>query len=354
MQPVRYVVTGGAGFIGSHIVDAVIARGETVRVFDNLSTGCQANLHLAHQEGHVEVVRGDLRDYHAVVDALADAEVVFHEGGLASVPRSLADPEAALDININGTQNVLLAARAAGVRRVVYASSSAVYGDSPALPKHEDMLPMPKSPYAAHKLAGEHLCAVFTHVYGLETVALRYFNVYGPRQDPHSEYAAVIPRFITALLGGTRPVVFGDGEQTRDFLYVEDVVRANLLAAEAPAAIGHVMNIGSGRSMSLNEVLRTVADLLDVSPDAEYQPGRVGDVRDSRADIERARELLGYDPGVGLREGLARTLGALRDAGTDPDGRVIARAGSLGVADPDAASSAASSQPPREAIHGLD
>ncbi len=312
MKSVRYVVTGGAGFIGSHIAEALVARGETVRVFDNLSTGNEANL--AHLVERVELVRGDLRDYDAVSAAVRGAEVVFHEGALPSVPRSIADPKASLEININGTQNVLLAAREGGVRRVVYASSSSVYGNSPALPKHEAMPTAPLSPYAVHKLAGEQLCAVFSHIYGLETVSLRYFNVFGPRQDPKSEYAAVIPRFITALLTGVRPTVFGDGEQTRDFTYVANVVRANLLAANAPAAVGRAMNIGCGERISLNDVLHVLGELLGVDPSAEHQSPRLGDVRDSLADISRGGELLGYVPAVHLREGLQETINALRSA----------------------------------------
>jgi nucleoside-diphosphate-sugar epimerase len=346
MRSVRYVVTGGAGFIGSHIVDALVARGQTVCVFDNLSTGHRANL--AHHHGRVELIEGDLRDFSAVSAALKGAEVVFHGGGLASVPASIADPAAALEINVNGTHNVLLAARELGVRRIVYASSSAVYGDLPELPKHEALLPAPKSPYAAHKLAGEQLCMVFTQVFGLETVALRYFNVFGPRQDPRSEYAAVIPRFISALLRGERPIVYGDGEQSRDFVYVDDVVQANLYAAESSAAVGRVMNIGHGQQSSLNDILRTVGDLLGVIPRAEYQETRPGDVRDSVADISRAQDLLGYSPTIGLREGLARTIDALRLG----DGASAAAA--VVTANPYATSRVAGDQPSGEAPRGLD
>jgi UDP-glucose 4-epimerase len=228
------------------------------------------------------------------------------------VPRSIADPITSLEANINGTQNVLLAARDAGVRRVVYASSSSVYGNTPTLPKHEEMTPAPMSPYAVHKLTGELLCSVFTRIYGIETVALRYFNVFGPRQDPTSQYAAVIPRFLTALLKKRRPTVFGDGEQTRDFTYVENVVQANLLAATSPKAVGTAINIGCGERVSLNTVLQLAAELLDISVEADYCEPRPGDVRDSLADIGRARQLLGYDPKIKFREGLSRTLDALR------------------------------------------
>jgi nucleoside-diphosphate-sugar epimerase len=313
MTTTKYLVTGGAGFIGSHIAETLLRQGASVRVFDNMATGLQINLEaLKRLQGQLQITHGDIRDRDAVRAALAGVEVVFHQAALASVPRSIADPVASLEANINGTQNVLLAARDAGVRRVVYASSSSVYGNIATLPKHEEMLPAPMSPYAVQKLTGELLCSVFTRVYQLETVALRYFNVFGPRQDPASEYAAVIPRFLTALLKKRRPIVFGDGEQTRDFTYVENVVQANLLAATSPAAIGTVMNIGCGERISLNTLLRLAGELLDISVEAEYREARPGDVRDSLADISRARRILGYDPKIGVREGLARTLDALR------------------------------------------
>lgn len=305
-----YLVTGGAGFIGSHIAAALLDRNENVRVFDNMLTGREINL--AALQGRAEFIQGDLRDRDALAAAMEGAEVVFHQGAIASVPRSIADPVGSLEINVNGTQNVLLAAREMGVRRVVYASSSAVYGDAPVLPKHEDLPPNTLSPYAAQKLAGELLCDVFTRIYGLETVALRYFNVFGPRQDPASEYAAVIPRFLTMLLEGKKPVVFGDGEQTRDFVYIENVVQANLLAATSPTASGRAMNIGYGEQVSLNEVLHLAGNLLGTTVEAEYREARPGDVRDSVADIRLAEDLLGYRPEVSFQEGLARTLEALR------------------------------------------
>ncbi|HLZ21209.1 MAG TPA: SDR family oxidoreductase [Ktedonobacterales bacterium] len=312
MTTARYLITGGAGFIGSHIAAALLARGDSVRIFDNFATGREANL--APLAGRAEVVRGDLRALDTIRAAVAGVDVIFHEGALASVPRSIADPIASLESNVNGTQHVLLAAREAGVRRVVYASSSSVYGDTPILPKREDMPTNPLSPYAIQKLAGEQLCLAYHRLFGLETVALRYFNVFGPRQDPKSEYAAVIPRFLMALLSGTRPIVFGDGEQTRDFTYVENVVQANLLAATAPEAPGHAMNIGYGARVSLNETLRLAGELLGVPVEADYQPPRPGDVRDSLADIGLARRLLGYTPTVDFRDGLARTLDTLRAA----------------------------------------
>jgi len=313
MSTIRYLVTGGAGFIGSHIAETLLKQGESVRVFDNLATGRSSNLEpLQGLAGHFEFVQGDLRDSNAVRAAVEGVEVVFHQGALASVPRSIAEPVISLETNIIGTQNVLLAAMHAGVRRVVYASSSSVYGDTPVLPKHEEMPTAPMSPYAVQKLTGELLCGVFTRIYGLETVALRYFNVFGPRQDPTSEYAAVIPRFLTALLEKRRPIVFGDGEQTRDFTYIENVVQANLLAATSSAAVGAAMNIGCGERISLNAVLQTAGELLGIHVHAEYRDPRPGDVRDSLADISRARRLLDYRPKVTFREGLARTLSSLR------------------------------------------
>jgi nucleoside-diphosphate-sugar epimerase len=305
----QYLVTGGAGFIGSHIVSALLERGESVRVFDNLTTGRKSNLKALKADIHF--IEGDLRDFDSVREAIRGVEVIFHQAALASVPRSIADPILSLETNINGTQNVLLAARDAGVRRVVYASSSSVYGNMPILPKHEAMPTRSMSPYAVQKLTGELLCGVFTQIYGLETVALRYFNVFGPRQDPDSEYAAVIPRFLTAIIKGRRPIVFGDGEQTRDFTYIANVVQANLLAASSQDAVGYAINIGCGEQISLNTVLRIVGELLGVVVTAEYRDARPGDVRDSLADINLAQRLLGYEQVIGFREGLAHTLDAL-------------------------------------------
>lgn len=313
MTKIRYLVTGGAGFIGSHIAKTLLKQGESVRIYDNLITGRQSNLDVLQQYGkQVEIIKGDIRDMAAVREAVSGTEVVFHQAALASVPRSISDPINSLEININGTQNILLAARDAGVRRVVYASSSSAYGDTPTLPKHEDMPTAPMSPYAVQKLTGEQLCGVFTRIYGLETVALRYFNVFGPRQDPTSEYAAVIPRFLTALLEGRRPIVFGDGEQRRDFTYIDNVVQANLLAATSPEAIGATMNIGCGKLISLNDVLALAGELLHQQVNAEYRDPRPGDIRDSLADITKAKRLLGYTPKVDFREGLAYTLAALQ------------------------------------------
>lgn len=310
MPNAKYLVTGAAGFIGSHLAEALLNRGESVRVLDNLATGRESNLALLRERA--EVVVGDLRDLDTVRAAVQGVEVVFHQAALASVPRSIADPLASLAVNVTGTQHVLLAARDAGVRRVVYASSSSVYGDTPILPKREDMGTKPLSPYAVQKLSAELLCGVFSRVYQLETVALRYFNVFGPRQDPTSQYAAVIPRFLTALLNGQRPTVYGDGEQTRDFTFIANVVQSNLLAAEAPQAVGRAMNIGCGDRISLNQVLKLAGEGLGVAVDAEYTDPRPGDIHDSLADIGLARQLLGYEPTVTFREGLSHTIAALR------------------------------------------
>lgn len=313
MKTTTYLVTGGAGFIGSHIAETLLKQGASVRILDNLATGRESNIKaLQGLPGELNVITGDLRDSTTVRAAAEGVEVIFHQGALASVTRSISDPVQSLETNIIGTQNVLLAARDLGVRRVVYASSSSVYGNTPTLPKHEAMPTAPMSPYAVQKLTGEQLCGVFTRIYGLETVALRYFNVFGPRQDPTSEYAAVIPRFVSALLARQRPVVFGDGEQTRDFTYIKNVVQANLLAATAQEAVGEAMNIGCGEQIALNDVLNMACNLLDTHIRAEYREPRPGDVRDSLADISKARRLLGYQPGVGFSEGLTRTVTAMR------------------------------------------
>jgi UDP-glucose 4-epimerase len=306
------LVTGGAGFIGSHLVDALLAAGWQVRVLDDFSSGRASNI--AHLNGGAEVLRGDLRDRELLARALGGVEVVFHQGAVPSVPRSVAEPERTNGVNLTGTLGVLEASRAAGVRRVVFASSSSAYGDTPVLPKVETMAPCPLSPYALQKYAGERYCQLFHRLYGLETVALRYFNVYGPRQNPKSEYAAVIPRFASACLAGEPPVVFGDGEQTRDFTFVADAVAANLLAADAERAPGEVVNVAGGRRVSLNELLREIRALTGAAVEPRYQPGRPGDVRDSLADLSRARELLGFEPQVDLRTGLARTIEHLEHA----------------------------------------
>ncbi|MBF6589179.1 MAG: SDR family oxidoreductase [Ktedonobacterales bacterium] len=305
----RYLVTGGAGFIGSHIAQALLAQGEGVRILDDLSTGKAANL--AILEGPLDFARGDVRDLETVRQAMRHIEVVFHEAAIASVQQSVADPVETLAVNLIGTQHVLIAAREAGVRRVVLASSAAIYGDPPELPKREDMMPCPISPYAIHKLAGEQLARVFTRLYGLETVALRYFNVFGPRQDPASEYSGVISRFTAALAQGRQPIVYGDGEQTRDFVYVADIVRANLLAAAAPEAVGHAINIGGGTATSLNQMLAVMGGVLGTSIQPIYRDGRPGDIRQSMADITLARRVLGYQPQVAFLDGMRHTLAAM-------------------------------------------
>ena len=306
MQAQRYLVTGGAGFIGSHIAVALAKAGHQVRVLDDFSSGGEHNL--ADAPSGIKIIRGDLRDAQAVRAAAAGVDVIFHEGAVASVPRSLVEPETTLDVNVKGTVNVLEAARAQGVRRVVIASSSAIYGDTPTLPLNESMSPRPMSPYAAHKLMGEQMCDVYRRLYGLETVALRYFNVFGPRQDPNSEYSAVIPRFVAKLRKGEQPIIFGDGEQTRDFVHISDVVQANLLAATVQQAVGGVFNIGGGQRISLNAVLHTASEVLGKPAHPEYREARAGDIRDSVADITRARDVLGFAPQVTFRDGLAGLL----------------------------------------------
>ena len=301
-----YLVTGGAGFIGSHIVEALVARGENVVVFDNLSTGKIENL--AGFRDRITFIEGDLRDLDTVRSACGGVDYVLHQGALASVPRSIANPIASNEVNVNGTLNVLAAARDAGVRRVVYAGSSSVYGDTPTLPKQEDMPANPLSPYAISKYAGEMYCQVFTRLYEIEAVVLRYFNVFGPRQDPTSQYAAVIPLFITALQRGEAPRVFGDGEQSRDFTYVANVVEANLLACEASEAAGQVINVACGDRITINDLIKVMQQLLEVETDPIYDPPRPGDVKHSMADITRARELLGYEIVVPVEEGLRRTV----------------------------------------------
>jgi len=300
------LVTGGAGFVGAHLAEALVRRGDRVRILDNLSTGQRANL--ASIQDQVEWFAGDVGDAQAVARAIAGCDIVFHQAALASVPRSLAEPLATHEACATGTLVVLDAARRAGVRRVIYAASSSAYGNRPEPQKREDDLPSPLSPYAAAKLAGEMYCEAFWHSYGLETVALRYFNVFGPRQDPSGPYAAVIPLFIKALLTGQRPTIFGDGQQTRDFTYVANVVHANLLAAAAPEAAGGVFNVGSGTAISLLDLLRELNAILGTEVEPIFQPPRAGDVRDSLADISRARRMLGYEPQVSLAEGLQRTV----------------------------------------------
>jgi nucleoside-diphosphate-sugar epimerase len=301
-----YLVTGGAGFIGSHLAARLLVDGAPVRVFDNFSAGKLENLDAVRDR--VVIVEGDLRDQDAVRKVVDGARVVFHQAALSSVQRSIEDPHTTLEVNITGTLNLLQAARDAGCQRVVFASSASVYGDAPELPKTETMTPRPLSPYAISKLAGEQLCAMFMRVHGLETVALRYFNVFGPRQDPSSPYSGVISRFLLALKERSRPTIYGDGEQTRDFVYVDNVVDANLQAAFTAEAAGRVFNIASGEAVTLNRLNATMAALTGGDARADHQPERPGDIRHSLADISEARKTLGYIVNVPLDAGLSETI----------------------------------------------
>jgi nucleoside-diphosphate-sugar epimerase len=300
-----YLVTGGAGFIGSHLTEEVVRRGHRVRVVDNFVTGKRRNL--AHVPG-VELLEGDLADDDVARRAVDGADFVLHQAAIPSVPRSVEDPLTSHRANINATLNVLLAARQAGVRRVVYAGSSSAYGDTPTLPKDESMPTSPLSPYALQKLVGEQYGQLFTRLYGLETVTIRYFNVFGPRQDPSSPYSGVISLFISALAEGRTPTIYGDGEQTRDFTYVANVVDGVLRACEAPGAAGEVINVATGGRISINALFRALRDLLGGRVDPVYAQSRRGDVRDSQADISKAQRLLGYQPIVGFDEGLKKTV----------------------------------------------
>jgi len=305
------VVTGGAGFIGSHVVERLLKDhpGATVRVLDNFSSGNTANLPFADAAGkRLEIVRGDIRELAAVERVVQGADVVFHQAAMRSVPRSVADPLGANENNVGGTLHVLEAARRAGVRRVVYASSSSVYGDNPELPKREDQPPAPISPYAVSKAAGEQYAAVWTRLYGVETVGLRYFNVFGPRQDPASEYAAVIPKFILWALRDAPVEVHGDGRQSRDFTYIDNVVDANVLAATAPKAAGEAFNVGCGDRVSLLDIIARLERMLGKRIERRHTPARAGDVPHTLADVGKAQRLLAYVPAVAFDEGLRRTV----------------------------------------------
>jgi nucleoside-diphosphate-sugar epimerase len=307
----RYVVTGGAGFIGSHLVEHLVGAGHHVTVLDDFSSGKRDNI--APWISKITVVEGSITDPAVCARAIAGADYVLHEAAVPSVPRSVADPVTSHSVNATGTLNVLIAARDAKVKRVVYAASSSAYGDTTELPKHEGIVPRPRSPYAVAKLAGEHYCRAFHASYGLPAIALRYFNVFGPRQDPNSQYAAVVPKFMTAALAGTAPVIYGDGGQTRDFTYVENVVRANLAACTAAEpAFGEVFNVGCGDRLSVLDLWERIRAVTGATMRARHEPVRAGDVRDSLASLDRARSLLGWSPTVSLDEGLARTLAAMR------------------------------------------
>ncbi len=313
----RVLVTGGAGFIGSNVADALLARGDRVRILDNFATGRRENVAQFLDEvdlkpGGFELVEGDLRDFHTVARAVRGCDAIAHIGALPSVPRSVEEPLTTNNVNITGTLNVLEAARDFGVRRIVLASSSSVYGANKELPKREDMAPRPLSPYAISKLTCERYFQVYHELYGMETVVLRYFNVFGVRQDPNSTYAAVIPKFIRAMRAGKRPTIFGDGEQSRDFTYVSNVVDANLLALGAPpGSAGEVFNTACGESFTLNELVATLNRVLGTDLAPVYDGSRLGDVKHSQADISKARSILGYEPHVSFEDGLKKTVEAL-------------------------------------------
>jgi UDP-N-acetylglucosamine/UDP-N-acetyl-alpha-D-glucosaminouronate 4-epimerase len=299
------LVTGGAGFVGSNLVRGLLERGDSVRVLDNFSTGSRGNL--AGIDDDVEVVEGELRSYERAHAAVRGVEVVFHQGALPSVPRSVHDPLTTSAVNVEGTLNILLAARDESVRRVVFASSSSVYGNSGTLPRAETQQADPISPYGVSKLAAERYCVSFSRVYDLETVALRYFNVFGPRQDPRSQYAAVVPKFIAAISAGEPVPIYGDGEQSRDFTYVGNIVEANLRAADADGVSGTVLNIATGTSFTVNELAEKIGAILGREVAKTYLPARAGDVRDSWANIAESQRLLGYECSIGLEEGLRLT-----------------------------------------------
>jgi nucleoside-diphosphate-sugar epimerase len=305
-MPDTVLVTGGAGFIGSHLAQALAARGDTVRILEDFSSGKRANL--AEARGALEVIEGSMLDPATLERAVKGAQIVYHQAAIPSVPRSLSEPVQSHQANATGTLLVLEAARRHGVRRVIYAGSSSAYGETPTLPKVESMPTAPLSPYAVSKLCGEHYCQVYARALGLQTVVLRYFNVFGPRQDPASQYAAVIPRFVTAVLDGLAPVVFGDGTQSRDFCYIDNVVEANLLAAQAPEAVGQVINVACGQATDLNRVLALVGEALGRSVEARFETARTGDIKHSLADITRARTLLGYRGAIPFEDGLRRTV----------------------------------------------
>jgi nucleoside-diphosphate-sugar epimerase len=302
----KIAVTGGAGFIGSNLAEYLLGQGHHVAIVDNFSTGKEQNL--AGWTDRVQVFRFDINETDRLREAFNGAQYVFHQAAIPSVPRSIADPQATNLANISGTLSVLVAARDAGVKRVVVASSSSIYGDDPGLPKVETRTGKSLSPYALSKLVCEEYCRLFYQLYGLETACLRYFNVFGPRQDPKSEYAAVVPRFVTKLLAGASPIIYGDGEQTRDFTFVSNVVDANWAAAIHPRAIGEAFNIGCGTRTSLNELVREISKILNISCKPTYEPGRAGDVRHSLADIAKAKKLISYQPAVSLREGLIKVI----------------------------------------------
>lgn len=304
----KVLVTGGAGFIGSNLTEALLKAGHQVRVLDNLSTGKRGNLVFDEAYPFLEMIEGDICDLNTCRKATEGVEYVFHEAALPSVQRSVEDPMGSNQANVGGTLNILMAAREAGVRRVIYAASSSAYGDTPTLPKKEEMASNPLSPYALQKLVGEHYCRLFYQLYGLETISLRYFNIFGPKQDPNSIYSAVIPRFIDALISGRPPTIYGDGEQSRDFTYIDNVVHANLLAMNVERTQGEVVNVACGRRVSLNQLVKILQDIIGSHVSPLYEEPRKGDVRHSLADIQRGKAILNYDPRVGIEEGLRKTV----------------------------------------------
>jgi nucleoside-diphosphate-sugar epimerase len=301
-----YLVTGGSGFIGSHVVEELVNRGESVRVLDNLSTGRRENLD--HIASRIEFHEVDIRDLERIRPSFTGVDYVIHLAAIPSVPRSVKDPLTTNAVNIDGTLHVLLAARDAGVKRLVFAASSSAYGDNPILPRVENQPPRPLSPYALTKLAGEYYCQLFTQLYGLESVALRYFNIFGPRQNPDSPYTGVLSLFIAAYIRGETPIIFGDGEQSRDFTYVANAVKATLLACTAPGAASKVMNVGVGESFTLNYTIKLLNEIFGIQVTAQYRSPREGDVRESLADISLARQVLGYEPDFRYEDGLRKTV----------------------------------------------
>ena len=300
-----FLVTGGAGFIGSNIVRELLKRGETVRVLDNFSTGKRENIKDITDD--IELIEGDIRSYHIFRTVIQGVDYVLHQAALPSVPRSVKDPITSNQVNVDGTLHILDMAKVAGVKRVIYASSSSIYGKSEELPKHEEMMPNPMSPYAASKMAGEHYCRIFSEIYGLETICLRYFNVFGPMQDPFSQYSAVIPKFITAIHEGKSPIIYGDGSQSRDFTFVTNVVNANLLACSADGVSGNVFNVACGQRYTLLDLVKAVNAILQKNVEPRFENKRKGDVMHSQADIGKAQSLLGYEPSWSFEDGLRKT-----------------------------------------------
>jgi UDP-glucose 4-epimerase len=306
MSKIKFLVTGGGGFIGSNLVEALLKRGHSVRVIDNFSTGKRENL--KKFENDIEIIEGDIRDFQIVERAIKNVEVILHQAALPSVPRSIADPISSDQVNVQGTLNILYAAKENRVRKVVFASSSSVYGDNPVLPKHEGLMPNPLSPYAVTKLTGEKYCQVFSNLYGLETVCLRYFNVFGPRQDPNSQYSAVIPKFIKAMSKNERPVIYGDGEQSRDFTYIENVVEGNILAAEYSGEKSLVANCACHGQITLNKLVEEINNILGADIKPIYENARAGDIKHSFADIDLIKNKIGFIPKISFIDGLKKTI----------------------------------------------